>query len=48
MLGGGGDDDMGTLLAMMHSSPADALILKGHILKVVIIQYYVRLTFLFK
>lgn len=34
MLNGGGDDDMGTLLAMMHSSPADALVLKGHILKV--------------
>ncbi|XP_073985786.1 WD repeat and FYVE domain containing 3 bchs [Rhodnius prolixus] len=36
MLNGGGDDDMGTLLAMMHSAPADALILKGHILKCVL------------
>lgn len=36
MMNGGGDEDMGTLLAMMHSSPADALTLKGHILKCVL------------
>lgn len=34
MMNGGGDEDMGSLLTMMHSSPADALTLKGHILKV--------------
>lgn len=33
MLNVGGDDDMATLLGTLHSSPADALVLKGHILK---------------
>lgn len=33
MLNIGGDDDMATLLGTLHSSPADALVLKGHILK---------------
>lgn len=47
MLNGGGDDDMGTLLAMMHSAPADALILKGHILKVSSIITVMFLMFLF-
>ncbi|KAL1139731.1 hypothetical protein AAG570_006709 [Ranatra chinensis] len=36
MLGSGGDDDMGTLLAMMHSSAPGALTLKGHILKCIL------------
>ncbi|KAF6208270.1 hypothetical protein GE061_016724 [Apolygus lucorum] len=36
MLNGGGDEDMGTLLAMMHGASADALVLKGHILKCVL------------
>lgn len=34
MMGAGGEDDMGTLLAMMHSAPSTALELKTHILKV--------------
>nr|CAD7590088.1 unnamed protein product [Timema genevievae] len=33
ILSTGGDDDMGTLLGMMHSAPASALTLKAHILK---------------
>ncbi|XP_014261988.1 WD repeat and FYVE domain-containing protein 3 isoform X2 [Cimex lectularius] len=36
MLNVGGDDDMGTLLALMHGSPAEAIALKGHILKCVL------------
>jgi hypothetical protein len=34
VLSTGGDDDMGTLLGMMHSAPPSALQLKAHILKV--------------
>jgi hypothetical protein len=34
VLSPGGDDDMGTLLGMMHSAPPSALQLKAHILKV--------------
>jgi hypothetical protein len=34
ILSAGGDDDMGTLLGMMHSAPPSALQLKAHILKV--------------
>jgi hypothetical protein len=34
VLSAGGDDDMGTLLGMMHSAPPSALQLKAHILKV--------------
>jgi len=34
VLSDGGDDDMGTLLGMMHSAPPSALQLKAHILKV--------------
>ncbi|XP_047001362.1 WD repeat and FYVE domain-containing protein 3 [Schistocerca americana] len=37
LLGAGGDDDMGTLLGMMHSAPASALQLKAHILKSLLI-----------
>ncbi|KAJ4438847.1 hypothetical protein ANN_14800 [Periplaneta americana] len=33
VLSTGGDDDMGTLLGMMHSAPPSALQLKAHILK---------------
>ncbi|XP_063226772.1 WD repeat and FYVE domain-containing protein 3 isoform X2 [Bacillus rossius redtenbacheri] len=33
ILSTGGDDDMGTLLGMMHSAPSSALTLKTHILK---------------
>lgn len=36
VLSTGGDDDMGTLLGMMHSAPPSALQLKAHILKVCI------------
>lgn len=35
MMNGGGEEDMIALLGMMHSSPADSLTLKGHILKVI-------------
>lgn len=34
ILSAGGDDDMATLLGVMHSAPPNALILKTHILKV--------------
>ena len=34
MLSTGGDDDMGTLLALMHTASITALELKTHILKV--------------
>jgi len=34
VLSPGGDDDMGTLLGQMHSSPVLSLQLKTHILKV--------------
>lgn len=34
MMGAGGEDDMGTLLGMMHTSPSNALELKTHVLKV--------------
>lgn len=34
ILSAGGDDDMATLLGIMHSAPPNALILKTHILKV--------------
>ncbi|KAG8229679.1 hypothetical protein J437_LFUL010268 [Ladona fulva] len=37
VLSPGGDDDMGTLLGMMHSAPATALELKTHILKSLLI-----------
>jgi WD repeat and FYVE domain-containing protein 3 len=30
----GGDDDMGTVLGLMHTAPAQAIVLKMHILKV--------------
>ncbi|XP_043249922.1 WD repeat and FYVE domain-containing protein 3 isoform X1 [Colletes gigas] len=33
ILSAGGDDDMATLLGVMHSAPSNALILKTHILK---------------
>lgn len=33
MMGAGGEDDMGTLLGMMHSAPSSLLELKTHILK---------------
>jgi hypothetical protein len=34
ILSAGGEDDMATLLGVMHSAPANALALKTHILKV--------------
>ena len=34
----GGEDDMGTLLGMMHTAPVTALELKTHVLKVT--EYY--------
>lgn len=34
ILSTGGEDDMGTLLGMMHSAPPSSLTLKSHILKV--------------
>ena len=34
ILSAGGDDDMATLLGVMHSAPSNALVLKTHILKV--------------
>ena len=34
VLSNGGDDDMGTLLGLMHTAPTAALELKTHILKV--------------
>lgn len=34
VLSPGGDDDMGTLLGLMHTAPVEALELKTHILKV--------------
>lgn len=40
MLSGGGNEDMGTLLALMHSAPCNALTLKLSILKVIYIQLY--------
>lgn len=36
----GGDDDMGTLLGLMHSSPVLSLQLKTHILKVTLKKRY--------
>lgn len=37
----GGDDDMATLLGVMHSAPANALLLKTDILKVI---FHIKLT----
>ena len=34
ILSNGGDDDMGTLLGLMHTAPVEALELKTHVLKV--------------
>lgn len=34
ILAGGGEDDMGTLLGMMHSAPASHILFKSHILQV--------------
>jgi len=34
VLSNGGDDDMGTLLGLMHTAPTTALELKTHVLKV--------------
>ena len=39
ILSAGGDDDMATLLGVMHSAPPNALILKTHILKVSLILF---------
>lgn len=44
ILSTGGDDDMATLLGVMHSAPPNALILKTHILKVSFILLYSYLT----
>ena len=38
ILSAGGDDDMATLLGVMHSAPSNALVLKTHILKVSLID----------
>lgn len=38
ILSAGGDDDMATLLGVMHSAPSNALVLKTHILKVGVID----------
>lgn len=40
MMGAGGEDDMGTLLGMMHAAPSTALELKTHILKVNFLCFY--------
>lgn len=37
VLSQGGDDDMGTLLGLMHTAPPTELELKTHILKVLVI-----------
>jgi len=40
ILSAGGDDDMGTLLIVLHSAPSNALILRTHILKVSFLLFY--------
>jgi len=44
ILSAGGDDDMATLLGVMHSAPPNALILKTHILKVSLIYGSINLA----
>lgn len=43
ILSAGGDDDMATLLGVMHSAPSNALVLKTHILKVSLIDIIMSL-----
>lgn len=43
ILSAGGDDDMATLLGVMHSAPSNALVLKTHILKVGVIDITINL-----
>lgn len=43
ILSAGGDDDMATLLGVMHSAPSNALVLKTHILKVGVFDITINL-----